>query len=83
MNIFEQNLKVMEGKYPSLVEELREINMNESGQFIQVLTDSQGKKIISLQHEGRRWYLNSRLDAQTVAQIFADGCEVKDYGVYF
>lgn len=83
MSIFEKNLESLEEKYPLLVEELRGINIDEDGQFIQIVTDSQGTEVISLQREGRRWYLNSRLDAQTVAQIYADGCEVKDYGVYF
>ena len=83
MNMFERNLELLEEKYPLLAEELRGIDIDEDSQAVDILTDTQGKQIITLEREGRRWYLNSRLDAQTVAQIYADGCEVKDYGVYF
>lgn len=79
MEIFEKNITALEKKYGYVAEKIKQIDINEIG----INDTAMGQQILYKMHEGKPWNLNSRLDAQTAAEVYASRYEIRIYGSYF
>ena len=82
MDIFQKNLEAIEANYTTLSHEIREISLEQAAKRISVRETLLGNEILVMEKEGHQWNLNSRLDPDTVATIYAESCQIKKFGIY-
>lgn len=70
-------------KYPDVAKKIKEIQMENKSDDIGIAETSQGQKVLYKMHQGRKWFLNSRLDPQAAAEIYSRRYDIRLYGVYF
>ena len=83
MNLFEKNMESFEKRYPLLAEKIKEIDINNIKNLVQTKQAQSGHTILSLQRENKIWNMNSRLNPQMAAELYAQRYNIRLYGVYF
>lgn len=81
MGIFEDNKKIITEKNKYLGEkiDILKIDDNKMG----IVQNINGDIIPWINTEIRRWYLNSRVNPENAAAIYAERYEIRMYGIYF
>ena len=83
MNLFEQNMKVLQKKYPYASEKIVKIDIKEVEKRVGVEQTADGNIVLFQMESNRKWYLNSRLEPDMASQLYAERYEIQKYGVYF
>lgn len=83
MEQWEKNLKILATKNKKLAEVIRQIIEEEQDTNVLTQEVENGNRILGICHNGRIWYLNSRLDPEGAAGLFADRYEIKPFYRYF
>ena len=83
MELIEKNMAFLGEKYPDVAKKIKEIQMENKSDDIGIAETSQGQKVLYKMHQGRKWFLNSRLDPQAAAEIYSRRYDIRLYGVYF
>lgn len=83
MDLFEKNMESFEKRYSLVAEKIKEIDINNIKNLVQTKQAQSGHTILSLQRENKIWNMNSRLDPQMAAELYAQRYNIRLYGVYF
>lgn len=83
MNLFEKNMESFEKRYPLLAEKIKKIDINNIKDLVQTKQAQSGHIILSVQKEKKIWNMNSRLNPQMAAELYAQRYNIRLYGVYF
>ena len=83
MELFEKNMESFEKRYPLLIEKIKKIDINSIKDLVQTTQAQSGHTILSIQRDKRIWNMNSRLDPQMAAELYAQRYNIRLYGVYF
>lgn len=83
MNLFKQNIMVMQKKYPYFSEKIQKIDIRQVENKVGVEQTADGNIVMFQIIKDRKWYFNSRLEPDMASQLYADRYEIKPYGVYF
>ena len=83
MNLFEKNMESFEKRYPLVAEKIKEIDINNIKDLVQEKQTQSGHTILSIKREKEIWDMNSRLDPQIAAELYARRYNIRLYGVYF
>lgn len=79
MDFFEKNILSLKKRYSYIVEKLDEKkDIDECG-----VEYNNGTAVLYKIYNNRRWNLNSKWNAQTAAEIYAERYNIQLYGVYF
>lgn len=79
MDFFEKNILSLKKRYSCIVEKLDEKkDIDECG-----VEYNNGTAVLYKIYNNRRWNLNSKWNAQTAAEIYAERYNIQLYGVYF
>lgn len=83
MDIFEKNIVALETHYDVLFSQgLKKLQADKVAERVGVRKSSVGTELLMLVKDHRIWNLNSRLDPETAADIYAEACQIKKFGVY-
>lgn len=82
MDVFAKNIAALELRFSQLSQELKKLDINKIGARIGVRQTSLGNEILVMEQNGRLWNLNSRLDPETAAALYAEACQIKKFGIY-
>lgn len=80
MEILEKNKRALERVMPKFLEQ-RPVAAGVKNVFLEMAED--GKQILGIERENRKWYLNSRYDTAFAAAVYAGRYQVRAYGTYF
>ena len=80
MKLLEENNKALEVNYPECMEKLQQVT---TAEHIHIYPAENGDKIIGIEKDQHLWYLNSRLDPDYAADVFADRYQTRIFGTYF
>lgn len=83
MELFEKNMESFEKRYPLLIEKIKKIDINNIKDLVQTTQAQSGHTILSIQRDKRIWNMNSRVDPQMAAELYAQRYNIRLYGVYF
>lgn len=83
MNLFEKNMESFEKRYPLLAEKIKKIDINNIKDLVQTKQARSGHIILSVQKEKKIWNMNSCLNPQMAAELYAQRYNIRLYGVYF
>lgn len=83
MNIFENNITILEKKYPEIARKIKEINMESTTDQVRIQRAEDGEKVIELYCRKHWWRLNSKISPKNAAAQYAERYEIRMYGVYF
>ena len=83
MNIFENNITILEKKYPEIARKIKEINMESTTDQVRIQKAEDGEKVIELYCRKHWWRLNSKISPKNAAAQYAERYEIRMYGVYF
>lgn len=83
MDLFKKNMESFEKRYSLVAEKIKEIDINNIKNLVQTKQAQSGHTILSLQRENKIWNMNSRLDPQIAAELYAQRYNIRLYGVYF
>ncbi len=82
MELFDKNMEALKKGYPQIDEKIKEISIDkvmETG----AEQAKNGMPVLIRISQNRKWYLNSRLDPDMAAALYADRYEIHSYGIYF
>jgi len=82
MELFQKNMTALNAHYVRLPQKMKEIDIEQVAKRIGVRETPLGNEILIMEKNGRLWNLNSRLDPETVAIIYAESCQIKKFGIY-
>lgn len=80
MEILEKNKRALERVMPKFLEQ-RPVAAGVKNVFLEMAED--GKQILGIERENRKWYLNSRYDTAFAAAVYAGRYQIRTYGTYF
>ena len=80
MEILENNKRALERVMPKFLEQ-RPVAAGVKNVFVEMAAD--GERILGIERENRKWYLNSRYDTAFAAAVYAGRYQVRAYGTYF
>lgn len=80
MEILENNKRALERVMPKFLEQ-RLAAAGVKNVFVEMAED--GKQILGIERENRKWYLNSRYDTAFAAAVYAGRYQIRTYGTYF
>ncbi len=80
MEILEKNKRALERVMPKFLEQ-RLAASGVKNVFVKMAAD--GERILGIERENRKWYLNSRYDTAFAAAVYAGRYQVRAYGTYF
>lgn len=80
MEILEKNKRALERVMPKFLEQ-RLAAAGAKNVFVEMAAD--GERILGIERENRKWYLNSRYDTAFAAAVYAGRYQVRAYGTYF
>ncbi len=80
MQILEENRKILEQRYKGCIEKLENLSISEK---TQLYSAKNGEYVIATERNSKIWYLNSRLDPEGAAEIFAERYRMRIFGTYF
>lgn len=80
MGLLEANKKVLKKKYEGCLEKLEQITIAD---HIHVYPSETGDQVIGIEKDQHIWYLNSRLDPDYAAAIYAERYQTRIFGTYF
>lgn len=80
MEILENNKRALERVMPKFLEQ-RLAAAGVKNVFVEMAAD--GERILGIERENRKWYLNSRYDTAFAAAVYAGRYQVRAYGTYF
>lgn len=80
MEILEKNKRALERVMPKFLEQ-RPVAAGVKNVFLEMAAD--GKQILGIERENRKWYLNSRYDTAFAAAVYAGRYQIRIYGTYF
>lgn len=83
MNLFKKNMESFGKRYPLAVEKIKKIDINNIKDLVQAKQTQSGHTILSIKRKKEMWNMNSRLDPQTAAELYAKRYNIRLYGVYF
>ena len=83
MDLFKKNMESFEKRYSLVAEKIKEIDINNIKKLVQTKQAQSGHTILSLQRENKIWNMNSRLNPQMAAELYAQRYNIRLYGVYF
>ena len=83
MNLFEKNMESLKKRYSLVAEKIKKIDINNIKDLVQTKQAQSGHIILSVQKEKKIWNMNSRLDPQIAAELYAQRYNIRLYGVYF
>lgn len=83
MDLFKKNMESFEKRYSLVAEKIKEIDINNIKNLVQTKQAQSGHTILSLQRENKIWNMNSRLNPQMAAELYAQRYNIRLYGVYF
>ena len=81
MEFFEKNIDIIKEKNKYLGEKIDILNIDNNKMGITETT--RNNKIPWIVKDARRWFLNSRIDSDEAACIYAERYDVCMYGIYF
>ena len=64
MNIFENNITILEKKYPEIARKIKEINMESTTDQVRIQKAEDGEKVIELYCRKHWWRLNSKISPE-------------------
>ena len=83
MERWEKNIKALADKNEVLADKIRQmITENQTG-HVQTKELENGRKILTVARDGYVWHLNSRLDPEGAANLYAERYEIKPFYKYF
>ena len=80
MEILEKNKRALERVMPKFLEQ-RPVAAGVKNVFLEMAED--GKQILGIERENRKWYLNSRYDTAFAAAVYAGRYQIRTYGTFF
>lgn len=80
MEILEKNKRALERVMPKFLEQ-RLAAAGAKNVFVEMAAD--GERILGIERENQKWYLNSRYDTAFAAAVYAGRYQVRAYGTYF
>lgn len=80
MEILENNKRALKHVMPKFLEQ-RLAAAGVKNVFLEMAED--GKQILGIERENRKWYLNSRYDTAFAAAVYAGRYQIRTYGTYF
>lgn len=80
MEILEKNKMALERVMPKFIEQ-RLAAAGVKNVFVEMAAD--GERILGIERENRKWYLNSRYDTAFAAAVYAGRYQIRIYGTYF
>lgn len=80
MKILEKNREIIEKKYEYILDKIKSYTLNGS---TVVRTTANGEETIAVKRSEKYWYLNSRLNPEYAARIYAERYNVRLYGIYY
>ena len=83
MNIFENNITILEKKYPEIARKIKEVDIESITDRVRIQSAEDGEKVIELYCRKHWWRLNSKVSPQSAAVQCADRYKVRMYGLYF
>ena len=83
MELWEKNIRALTGKNEMISERIRQQILQQQGNGIQIQTLNPGREVITVTRDGYTWYLNSRLDPDGAADLYARRYTVKPFYKYF
>ena len=83
MRPFDKNMEALKKNCPYIDEIIRKILMDSVAGIVGVEQAKNGMPVLRRISEGRKWYLNSRLDPEMAATIYADRYQPQNYRTYF
>lgn len=83
MNYWENNIKALSRKNRRLADEMEQFAFQEKKSNVRTKTLQNGVKILEIEENGYIWNLNSRLDPEGAADLYAKRYQVKPFYRYF
>lgn len=83
MEKWEKNIRALAEKNELLAERMKEIISEDKADRVRVKKSDSGKKILAIERNGYIWNLNSRLDPEGAADLYAKRYEIKPFYKYF
>lgn len=83
MEKWEKNIRALAEKNELLAERMKEIILEDKADRVRVKKSDSGKKILTIKRNGYIWNLNSRLDPEGAADLYAKRYEIKPFYKYF
>lgn len=83
MDLLKKNMESLKKRYSLVAEKIKEIDINNIKNLVQTKQAQSGHTILSLQRENKIWNMNSRLNPQMAAELYAQRYNIRLYGVYF
>lgn len=80
MEILENNKRALKHVMPKFLEQ-RLAAAGVKNVFVEMAAD--GERILGIERENRKWYLNSRYDTAFAAAVYAGRYQIRIYGTYF
>lgn len=80
MELLKENREILNQKYKKCLKKIERMEMSEC---IRVHNTKDGDRVIGIEQEDRIWFLNSKLQPEYAAQVYADRYEIREFGVYF
>ena len=83
MKNWERNIKALADKNKQLADEIKTRILQGKENSVQIQETGNGNKVLTVARDGYIWYLNSRLDPDSVSNLYADRYESKPFYRYF
>lgn len=83
MNYWANNIKALSRKNKRLADELERLDLQEKNGYVRAKELQNGAKILEIEESGHIWHLNSRLDPEGAAELYAQRYSVKPFYRYF
>lgn len=83
MEKWEKNIRALAEKNELLAERMKEIILQDKIEKVQAKELDNGEKILTVERNGYLWHLNSRLDPEGAADLYAKRYEIKPFYKYF
>lgn len=80
MELLKENRKILEERYGDCIEKLEQIKIPET---VQLYPAKNGDQVIGIRKNDRIWYLNSRLNPEYAAGVYANRYQFRILGTYF
>lgn len=74
------NFEWLEKQNIAMVEKLNSLEIDGA---VAVEHVKNGTSVLTIQHDGRKWFLNSRLDPQMAAELYVQRYPIRKFGTYF
>lgn len=80
MELLKENQKILEKKYSGSIEQLKRLEISKN---VEVYNTKKNGQVMGVNKENRIWYLNSRINPEYAAKIYADRYKIRVFGLYF